>query len=406
MNSVILKSGRLLSEADTSAPLNVFKFVTEFGLGGTELQVLKLSEQFTPDRFSLAFGCIRRKGLIAQAYGSHGWSISEYPISGFAKINTGRQMLRLARELRDRKCQVMHSYNFYANVFSIPAARLAGVPCIVASIRDMGVYMTPMQKRVQRWACSLADRILVNAYAIRDWLIADGYPAEKIHVIRNGAHVPRLDVAAERKRIRSELGIPASAKVAIMVSRLNPKKGVEDFIDTLPRVLAQLPDAWLVIAGNVVLASPGHEDAYLKELAERARRLGAPERILFTGLRRDVPSLLACADVSVLPSYSEGLPNSVIEAMASGLPVVATRVGGVPELVRPRHTGFLVPPGDVDSLAEALVTVLANPFLGKRLGEAGRVQIQSEFSFEKMFRETVALYARVLSEKQTMARGR
>lgn len=406
MNSLLLQSDNSLAAAGSSAPLHIYKFVTHFGLGGTELQVLELSEQFDPAVCSLAFGCMRYDGMVGEAYSNHGWDISEYPLSSFMSFNACRQMLRLARELRARRSQVMHSYNFYANVFSIPAARLAGVPCIVASIRDMGVYLTPMQRRVQRWVCSFADRVLVNAHAIRDWLIEDGYAPEKIRVIRNGARIPVIDAPEARSRVRSELGIPTSGKVAMMVSRLNPKKGVEQFIDAVPNVLARIPDAWFVIVGDAVLTSEGQERAYMHGLAQRTRELGVQGRILFTGMRRDVPHLLAAADVSILPSHSEGFPNTVIEAMASGLPVVASSVGGIPELIQHGRTGLLVPPGDVTALAESMVTVLSNSFLSRRLGEAARLHIRSRFSFEKMCCETIALYRNVLSEKSNVVRKR
>lgn len=389
-----------MATAEAAAPLNVYKFVTQFGVGGTEMQVLGLAEQFDPTLFSLSFGCMRRQGATEREYGDRGWSISEYPIKRFASFGAGRQMVRLARELRARKPLVMHSYNFYANVFSLPAARLAGVPCIIASIRDMGVYMTPMQLRVQRWVCGLADRIVVNADAVRDWLVEDGYAAGKIHVIRNGARMPLFNAASARSRVRAELGIPSAAKVVMMVSRLNPQKGVEHLLEAVPAILARVPDAWFVIVGDVVLDSRAREAAYARLLASRARELGVAERVVFTGLRRDIPYLLAAADLSVLPSLSEGLPNSVIEAMAAGLPVVATEVGGIPELIRPGRCGLLVPPGDAAALVESVTAVLINPFLAKRLGEAARFRIQTGFSFEKMFQETVTLYRTVLAEKE------
>ncbi len=394
-----MQTGESVAVENTATPLSVYKFVTEFGVGGTEMQVLGLAEHFDPMRFSLAFGCLRRQGATEREYGDRGWSISEYPIKRFASAGAVRQMMRLTHELRSRKPLIMHSYNFYANVFSVPAARLAGVPCVIASIRDMGVYLTPMQLRVQRWVCSLADRVVVNADAVRDWLVEDGYAAGKILVIRNGARIPVFDKEVVRPGVRAELGIPAAAKVVMMVSRLNPQKGIEHLLESAPTILARVPDAWFVIVGDVVMESKAREHAYGHLLASRATELGVAERVIFTGLRRDIPSLLAAADVSVLPSLSEGLPNSVIEAMAIGLPVVATKVGGIPELIRHGRSGLLVSPGDTMALAKSVIAVLSNPFLSNRLGESARLHIQDGFSFEKMFQETVELYHTVLAGK-------
>lgn len=404
MNSLSMQAEARLVSTGTVPPLSVYKFLAQFGVGGTEMQVLGLAEQFDPVRYHLSFGCMRRQGSVGKEYGDRGWSISEYPISRFASLTACRQMLRLARELRVRKPQVLHSYNFYANVFSVPAARLAGVPCVVASIRDMGVYLTPMQMRIQRWICGFADRIVVNADAIRNWLIESGYSAEKIRVIRNGIRMPGPNSDATRARIRAELGISASAKVVMMVSRLNPKKGVEYLLDAAPAVLSHVPNAWFVVVGDIVLESAGQERSYSERLSARTRELGVSERVIFTGLRRDIPHLLAAADMSVLPSLSEGLPNAVIEAMAIGLPVVASNVGGIPELIQHARNGLLVPAGDTAALAASLSAVLSNPFLSRRLGEAARLRIQSGFSFEKMFRETTALYRSVLTEKEQARR--
>ena len=401
MNGLTMRQAReSMAAAAAAMPLSVYKFVTQFGVGGTEMQVLGLAEQFDPRLFPLAFGCMRRQGAIEREYGDRGWSISEYPINRFASFSAAWQVLRLAHDLRLRRPQVVHSYNFYANVFSVPAARMAGVPCVVASIRDMGVYLSPMQIRVQRWVCGLADRIVVNANAIRGWLIEDGYAAEKIHVIRNGARIPLFSPDLARSSVRAELDIPATAKVVMMVSRINPQKGVEHLLEAVPEILARVPDAWFVIVGDVVLESSAQEAAYTSFLSSRVRELGVGERVLFTGLRRDIPYLLAAADLSVLPSLSEGLPNSVIEAMAAGLPVVATKVGGIPELIQQGRSGLLVPPGNRAALVESVTTVLSNPFLSKRIGEAARLRIQSGFSFEKMFQETIALYRTVLAEKE------
>jgi len=386
--------------------LSVYKFVTQFGIGGTEMQVLGLARKFDPRRFSLAFGCLERQGSLEPEYDDRGWSISEYPIDRFASITAGRQMLRLARELRMRNPEIMHSYNFYANVFSLPAARLAQVPCVIASIRDMGAYMTPMQQRVQRWACRLADRVVVNADAIRIWLIEEGYDPGKIRVIRNGANMPERDSGGARRKIRSEFGIPQNAKVVIMVSRLNAKKGVEYLLDAAAQILREVPDAWFMVVGISVLETSSGGTDYFEGLKLRTRHLGIHERFIFTGLRRDVPDLLAAADVSVLPSLSEGLPNAVIEAMAAGLPVVGTKVGGIPELIDHGRTGLLIPPADVGALSESLTAVLDNPHLSKRLGEAARTRIQTEFSFERMVRETEALYRDVLAEEKNHRRLR
>lgn len=385
--------------------MRVCQFVTGFGTGGTELQVQGLAQCFDPERFILSFGCLSALRATEIDCGGRVWPVSEFPLNRFASVAAGVQMLRLARALRSTRTEVLHSYNFYSNVFSIPAARLAGVPCVVASIRDMGVYLTPMQARLQRWVCRLADRVVVNADAIRTKLVDEGYEPTKIRVIRNGVRSPEPGKARSRRDVRAELGIPSEAKVVLMVSRLNPQKGIETLIEASARVSERLPDVWFLAVGGAVLQSADDAAHYMQGLVSKVREQGMRDRFLFTGMRRDVPDLYAAADMAVLPSMSEGLPNAVIEAMAVGLPVVATRVGGIPELIVHGRSGLLVSAGDVDALAEGITRVLSHPEWARCLGDAARLRIRTGFSFEKMFRETEALYRAILPSKADGERG-
>jgi len=388
-----------------SGRLRVFSFVPHLRCGGTENQLIKLTEHCDPNRFDRWFGFLDSAAIEQDNEAVSRWPLKAYPISTFLSPSAVRQVFRLARDLRKIRPHVLHSYNFYANVFSIPAARLAGVPCIVASIRDMGVYMTPMQKRVHRSVCRLADRVAVNAEAIKTWLAESGYPAEKIRVIRNGVEIPEHADTDSRAELRAELGIPISASVAIMTARLNPKKGVEDLLVAAVKVLGEMPNAWFVIVGDVVLQSREKERAYSERLNTLALELGISERVLFTGYRRDVAALLKMADVSVLPSWSEGLPNAVLEAMAAGVPVVSTRVGGVPELIDDGVTGVLVDPHDVAGLGRALIRVMSDRALAKRISSAARERASVDFSFDRVVGVTEALYREVLAD-QTVNRRR
>lgn len=389
-------------ESPGAARLPLVKFVTRFDIGGTEKQVVELAKRFDGSDFDLRLACLKVGGSMDDKETLSRFRISEYPIRSLVGVGADVQRLRLARDLRRAGVRVLHSYNFYANVFSIPAARLAGVPCVVASIRDMGIYFTPMQERVQKWVCRLADAVVVNAEAIRRRLIEQGYAAEKIHVIRNGLDMRRARAGAAAS-IDSEFGIPPGARVVLMLSRLNPQKGVEYLLEAAPRVLRCQPDAWFVVVGDVVMSRtvPGLPQAgdYRRELEARARRLGIADRVVFTGVRTDVGAFLDRAEISVLPSLSEGLSNSILESMAAGLPVVATRVGGTPELIAHRHNGLLVPPQDASALADAICAVLGNRFLARRLGEQARRHVERDFSFERMYAETAQVYRRILAAK-------
>jgi glycosyltransferase involved in cell wall biosynthesis len=371
-------------------------FTTLFAIGGTERHVVSLADGLDHSRFDLEFACLRRSGEFLPQVEARGLRVSEYAVARLYGSRTLLQQLRFARHLRRRGIQIMHSYNFYPNVFAIPAARLARTPVVLASIRDMGAYVTARQRSVQRIACKLADHILVNAEAVRQWLIAEGYNESKISVIRNGLDQSRFANGAEGSSLRRELGLPDGAPVVAMLSRLSRMKGVEDFLDAAAQVAARFPDArFLVIGGNIDPEGIG----YRRELESRAARLGLQQRIVFTGFRLDVPRLLSEVTVSVLPSLSEGLSNTILESMAAGVPVVATRVGGSPEALEDGVEGLLVPPRDVKALGQAIGWLLEHPEAARDVGRRARARIAREFSLERMVRETECLYTRLLERR-------
>jgi glycosyltransferase involved in cell wall biosynthesis len=388
--------------------VRLLKFVDAFGVGGTERHVMGLGKGLDPARFELHLACFKRWGHLLPEAEARGYPITEYLIHRLYAPATLGQQLRLAREVRRRSIDIVHAYNFYANVFAVPAARLARVPVVLASIRDTGVYLTPSKKRVQRAVCRLADRVLVNAEAIRSWLVADGYRAEKIVVIRNGIELTRFRRPGNGARIRGELGLPAAAPLVAVFSRLHQLKGLEYFLEAAAEVGRRMPEARFLVVGDRMTVRDGEvvrEDSYRQELEGHARRLGLGDRVIFTGFRLDVPELLSEVAVSVLPSLSEGLSNTILESMAAGVPVVATTVGGNPEAIDHRLTGILVPPRDARALAEAIGSLLANRDLARTLGETARRTVAERFSLEKMVLQTERLYEDLLA-KTTRARRR
>jgi len=305
------------------------------------------------------------------------------------------QQARLARHVTRRRVQIVHAYNFYGNVFAIPPARLVA-PVVIASIRDCAPYLTAMQKRVQRYACHFADRILVNADAVKEWLVNDGYDPAKIVVIHNGVDLTRFDATPEPERLRRELGLADDTPLVAVVSRLTRLKGLEYFLEAAARVSERHPDARFLVIGET---SPMDRD-YRGELERFAARVGIADRVIFTGLRTDVPVLLASVNVSVMPSLNEALSNVLLESMAAGAPTVATRVGGTPEALIDGVTGLLVPPADADAMATAIMRMLSDDAMAARMGQAARQRIAEVFSVKRMVRATEDIYLELLDRKQ------
>ncbi|MBI4638176.1 MAG: glycosyltransferase [Candidatus Rokubacteria bacterium] len=375
----------------------MLKFLTVFGMGGTERQAVALGRALAPSRFALHIACLRRWGHLLGEIEALGVPLAEYGIDRLYGPRTLRAQVRFASDLRRDRIQVVHTYNFYPTVFAVPVAKLIGVPAVV-SIRDTGVYLSSWQRRVQRLVCRLADRIVANAEAVRQWLVTDGYDPRKIAVIRNGVDLSAFGVSRCDGRVRQELGLRAGVPVVTVLSRLKPLKGLEDFVDAAALVAQRVRHARFLIVGDGHLVKDGGvvpDLLYREALEGHARRLGLDGRITFAGFRLDIPEVLSEATVSVLPSLSEGLSNVLLESMAAGVPVVATRVGGNPEVVVDGGTGLLVPPRDPAALARAICRVLEDAELAASFGRAGQRRIAEHFSLERMVTETEQLYLNV-----------
>jgi glycosyltransferase involved in cell wall biosynthesis len=376
--------------------IRLLKFVTLFAIGGTEQQVVTIAKGLDDSKFELHLACLKRVGqLLDQMDDLARAPLAEYNINNLYNLRSFRERLRFARYLRRNMIQIVHGYNFYPNIFALPAARLAGVPVVIASIRDMGVYLTPLQQRVQQVLCGFAHSIVTNAEAVRHWLIAHGYPAQKITVIVNGIDPSRFVPRAGESALRQELGLPPGSSLIAVIARLSPSKGLEYFLQAAALVAASRDDVRFLIVGEAAPWDPGYRD----QLEAYAARLGLKRRVVFTGLRLDVPRVLSEVAVSVLPSLSEGLSNVLLESMAAGVPVVATAVGGNPEAVEEGVTGLLVAPRDPGALATAIQRVLEDRALAMRFGAASRRRVAQRFSIDAVIRATESLYHELLQAR-------
>ena len=377
-------------------PTRILKVVATLMCGGTENQFMTLGRLLDRSRFDVGFACLRPWGPFVDELRQLGIPLQEYRVATFRSVHALAQQARLARHIARDRIDIVHAYNFYGNVFAVPPARLVA-PVVIASIRDRSPYLTPMQRRVQRYACQFADRILVNAEAVKDWLVKEeGYDPSNIVIIRNGVDMKRFEGAPAGDRLRREFGIAPHARLVVVASRLTRLKGIEHFLAAAAALKPRYPDVHFLIVGETSPPDP----PYFDELRRLAASLRVADRVTFTGRRSDVPALLAAAAVAVMPSLNEALSNVLLESMAAGAPVVATRVGGTPEALQDGETGLLVPPADADAIATAVAQLLDDRELACRLGRAAHAVIRERFSVERMVHSTEQLYAELLSRKQ------
>lgn len=291
---------------------------------------------------------------------------------------------RLRRALRAARPDVVHSFLSFANLLTALVAPAAGVRTLILSQRSSyEASLHPFWKRVARWAHRRASHVIVNSEAARREEIAAGFPKGRITCIPNGVPVPAQPPQADR----AALGLPAGPLV-VCVAQFAPEKGHADLIAAWPRVRAECPGAMLALVG----------DGPLRNATEaQAARLGVAASILFLGFRHPVAPYLAAADVVVQPSRTEGMPNAVLEAMALGKAIVATAVGGVPELIEDGSCGRLVLPDDAAALAGAIAACLAAPAEARALGSAAARRAAQRFSQPKMLEATAEIYGSVLA---------
>jgi len=381
-------------------PIHLLKFLAYLAIGGSERQVLNIRHGLDRSRFDLHLGCF---GCLNEqiAVDLSGTPLEVFKIRNLYGPRAIRECLRLASYLKRQRMDIVHAYNFYANVFALPAARLAQVPVVLGSIRDTGENLTARQRAVNKMVCRLADRVIVNAEAIKRTLVAEGYRPERITVIPNGILCPPLGSIPDRA-LHREFGLSTNDVLIGVVSRIARGKGLEYFLDAAPAVAARIPTAKFLIIGDNAF-----NPDYREELKKQTVELGLQDRVIFTGFRLDVPNILSSLAVSVLPSLNEGLSNSLLESMAAAVPVVATNVGGNPEVVTDGEAGFLVPPRNAAALADAICRVLCTPNLRNTLGQAGRQRVLKYFSNERMIQNVERLYGDLLDahrRKKALAR--
>jgi glycosyltransferase involved in cell wall biosynthesis len=284
--------------------------------------------------------------------------------------------LRLYRLFRKERFDLLHAHTPVAALIGRIAARLAGVPLVVYTAH--GFYFHDEMPRWKRWLFVEMERVggwftdLLFTQSSEDAQTAVDVkllPRERVLAIGNGVDPARFGHAARlpRDEVRAKLGLPQDAPVIGMVGRLVAEKGVREFLAAAEMVAAELPQAHFLLVGERLESD--HADPVDDALAHAKNRLGA--RLVLAGMRKDIPDLMGAMDVFCLPSYREGMPRTIIEAMMSGLPVVATDIRGSREEVVANETGLLVPTRDAASLAEAFARLLKAPAEARAMGEAG-----------------------------------
>jgi glycosyltransferase involved in cell wall biosynthesis len=295
---------------------------------------------------------------------------------------------KLARFCKTQRIQVIHMHTSHAVTLGGLAGKIARVKVKIVSRRvDFSIKNSPFSKWKYLWG---ADRILAISNGVRDVLMNDGIAQDRIEVVPSGIDLSRFDSSLSPEPVRRELGLDAKAFVVGTVAHFADHKGHRYLVEAMPRVMAAAPETRWLLVGDGELR---------KSVEEQTARLGVSPYVVFTGFRTDIPHLLAAMDLFVLPSVLEGLGTSTMDAMAMGKPVVATRTGGIPEVVQSGVTGFLVPPKDPAALADAILRLIRDAPLRRQMGLVGRRRAVERFGADVMVERTEQIYRRLLERK-------
>lgn len=301
---------------------------------------------------------------------------------------------QLYRHIRRHNVNLVQTFFESADTFGALVAWLSGVSCIVSSRRDMGILRSAKHRTAYRAMSSIYSKVICVSEKVEQWHRREDHLRKgQALTIHNGTDLHRFADISQSDSFRRKHSIPLDVPIIVTIANVNPWKGIDIFIDCAAVVHHICPSAVFVVAGEWT------DVLLVQTLHERSIQLGIADSVYFLGWVEDIPALLLTSQVFVLLSRSEGFPNAVIEAMAAGLPVVATAVGGTPEAVDNGVTGFLVKNEDSADAATHINRLLAEPDLRRRVGNSGRQRVEEHFSIQQMVRKHVKVYDAILRNR-------
>ncbi len=381
--------------------IKVIRIITRLNIGGPAIHVVLLTE-----RLNEKFKSVLVSGVEAPYEGNMLELMKEKKVKPILIPQLGREInflrdfitfFKLYHLIKKEKPQIVHTHTAKAGVLGRLAAKLAGVPIILHTFHGhvFHSYFNPFKTKVfiliEKFLSCFTDKVVTVSKGIKKELVSFNIaPAKKIAVIPLGFELEKFLKSGE-DQFRDELNISPQVPFIGIIGRLTPVKNHKLFFDAARKVLESFPKAQFVVVGDGELR---------EELIEYVKSLGIEENVIFTGWRSDLPQIYSSLDIVVVSSLNEGTPVSIIEAMASSKPVVATRVGGVPDVVVHQETGILVNSLDIDGMAKAINFLLDNPEVRKEMGKKGRQIALEKYDIKKLISNIKKLYQSLLDSKE------
>ncbi len=370
--------------------LKVIHLVEDLKIGGAERVIADTTLGLDRKKYEPSVWCVTRGGETATELSEKGIEVKILGISSYRNpLNTSK----LTRLLKAARPDIIHTHGYFASVIGRLAARRAGTPVILTHVHSTYWEYRKRHIMIERKLSHFTHKIICCSRAVENFVKnTEKITDNKTIVIYNGVDEERFSPLKSPTSIRTEFGMDEETVVVGTVSSLTPHKGHEYLIQAASLVLGTLPSVKFLIVGDGPLR---------QRLEDQAKNLNIHPAVIFTGTRKDIPEILSLMDVFVLPSHTrEGLGIAIIEAMAAERPVVATDIGGIPEVVNNSETGLLVPPGDPKALSKAIIELLQDPSRAKTMGEKGRIRVKEKFTVKKMLSEIENVYQSLVNQRK------
>jgi len=370
--------------------VKVLHLVEDLKIGGLERVIADIAQGLDKKKFEVGVWCVARSGEVATELEEKG---IEVKILGIFSCYNPCRIVRIAWLLKKSKADIVHTHGYFASVIGRTAAKIAGVPILIHHMHS--TYWEYRKRHIffERFLGLLTQKVVCCSKAVENFVTGHlKVNPSKTIVVYNGVDEEEFISIKDKSALKTRLGIQSTDLVVGTVSSLYHHKGHRYLLQAVPLVLDAFPSTKFLIVGDGPLR---------KRLEDQAKDLNIAAHLIFTGRRKDIPDLLSVMDIFVLPScLREGLAISIIEAMASEKPVVATEIGGIPELVANEETGYLVPPRNPDALANAIVNLLKSPQRAKEMGRRGRTRFEERFTKRKMLSEVEYLYLNLMKQRK------
>jgi len=340
-----------------------------------------------PERFEPVVACIHEAGPIGEEIRRTG---VPFEVLGLTPgVARPLDVLRLRDALQRIAPTIVHTFLLTGSLYGRFAAMMSGVPIVIGTEVNIYENKRPLHARMERWLMRGTDAVVASAASVKDYYVSQvaADPA-KVDVIYNAVDWAQLQTTMSRDEFRASIGVPLDAPVAGIIARLTEQKAHRVLFEAMAQ--PELSALHLIVVGDGELRD---------DLRSRVQSLGIAGRVHFLGARRDLGNIFGAIDIFAMPSYWEGLPLSMVLAMGAGLPVVASRVAGIPEVVNDRVSGLLVDPGNSDQLARALAALVADRDMRTRLGDQARRFVIPRFGVDGYVNAIVSLYDRLLAAK-------